>query len=94
MDRKSLAKAVASSNKISCKCAENAIIKTFDIIAEKMSEEERVTISGFGTFEVKHRRARSGRNPQNNTEIKIPERAVPHFRAHRKLKESVNKKDG
>ncbi len=65
-----------------------------DNLAEeaKKSEDERskVQLIGFGSFEVRDRSARMGRNPQTGEEMEIPARKVPAFKAGKSLKESVN----
>ncbi|MBM7556006.1 DNA-binding protein HU-beta [Halanaerobacter jeridensis] len=66
-----------------------------DLEAEaKKSEDERAKIQliGFGSFEVRDRSARKGRNPQTGEEIQIPARTVPAFKAGKSLKEKVNVK--
>lgn len=63
----------------------------FDSITETLSNDEKVQIIGFGTFEVRERAARKGRNPQTGDEIEIPASKVPAFKAGKALKESVKK---
>ena len=59
---------------------------------ESLAKDEKVQLVGFGTFEVRDRKAREGRNPRNPEEvIKIPASKAPVFRAGKALKESVNK---
>ena len=59
--------------------------------AEKPEEErDNVQLIGFGTFEVRDRSARKGRNPQTNEEIQIPARKVPVFRSGKSFKETVD----
>ncbi|MCK8824978.1 HU family DNA-binding protein [Fuchsiella alkaliacetigena] len=61
--------------------------------ATKPSEERaKVQLIGFGSFEVRDRSARTGRNPQTGEEIEIPARTVPAFKAGKSLKEQVNVK--
>lgn len=61
------------------------------VIQATLAKGEKVTLVGFGVFEVRHRAARKGRNPQKPTmEIDIPEKNVPVFRAGKSLKEAVN----
>ena len=67
----------------------NAMIET---ITEALTEGEKVQLVGFGTFEVRQRKAREGRNPRNPEEvIKIPASKAPVFRSGKALKEAVNK---
>jgi DNA-binding protein HU-beta len=61
------------------------------VIRATLAKGEKITLVGFGAFEVQHRAARKGRNPQKPTvEIDIPEKNVPRFRAGKNLKEAVN----
>jgi len=62
----------------------------FDTIKETLEDEESVKVSGFGTFSVRRKRARRGRNPQTDEEITISARKVITFKASNVLKELVN----
>lgn len=69
--------------------AEKSLTAVLEAIEETMKKGGEVRLIGFGTFSVKKREARSGRNPQTGKEIKIPARKVPAFRAGAQLKEAV-----
>jgi DNA-binding protein HU-beta len=69
--------------------AEKMINVFVDKIRETLSSGGKVTITGFGTFTVSHRAARSGRNPQTGETINIPAVDVPHFKAGKSFKEAV-----
>ncbi|MBU0600106.1 HU family DNA-binding protein [bacterium] len=60
-----------------------------DTIKDSLSEGDKVQLIGFGSFEVKERPARRGRNPQNGEAIDIPAKKVPVFRAGEALKQAV-----
>lgn len=62
----------------------------FDGMTEALSKGARIEIRGFGTFEVRVRRPRTGRNPKTGTSVKVSQRRVPFFKAGRELKEMVN----
>lgn len=66
----------------------NTIVET---ITDALKSGDKVTLMGFGTFEVKNRAERIGRNPQTNQEIKIPASKAPVFKAGKALKDEVNK---
>lgn len=66
--------------------AVNAIIS---VITDSLARGEKVTLVGFGTFQVGTRKARRGRNPQTGEAIQIPARKVPVFKAGKDLKEKV-----
>ena len=66
----------------------NTIVET---ITDALKSGDKVTLMGFGTFEVKNRAERIGRNPQTNEEIKIPASKAPVLKAGKALKDEVNK---
>ncbi|MBF0316920.1 MAG: HU family DNA-binding protein [Nitrospirae bacterium] len=65
---------------------------TIDSIVNAVTDGQKVTLVGFGTFSVTQRKAREGRNPRTGDVIKIPEARVPKFVAGRAFKDAVNKK--
>lgn len=70
----------------------DAALKSFiDIVSEELENNEKVQLVGFGTFEVRERAARTGRNPQTKEEIQIPASKAPAFKAGKALKDRVNK---
>ena len=92
MNKSELIASIAEKSNLSRKDAENALNGFLDTIEEALSGGEKVQLVGFGTFEVRDRKAREGRNPRNPEEvIKIPASKAPVFRAGKALKESVNK---
>jgi len=72
------------------KDAEKAVNAVFASIEEALAKGDKVQLVGFGTFEVRERAARTGRNPQTGEEIQIAASRVPAFRAGKALKESVS----
>jgi DNA-binding protein HU-beta len=70
--------------------AGRAIDAVFDAVTDALKNNEKVAISGFGTFSVTARSARKGRNPQTGEEIEIKAANVPKFSAAKKLKEELN----
>ncbi len=72
------------------KCAADALEAVLSTIGKELAKDGTVTLTGFGTFRVSHRKARVGVNPQNPTQkIQIPARKVPTFKAGKNLKEMV-----
>jgi len=67
-----------------------AVDAFIEAISEALSQGERVALVGFGTFEVRERRKRTGRNPQTGEKIDIPARRVPVFKAGKVLKRIVS----
>lgn len=80
---------VADKAGLTKKDSNAAVEAVFDSIQEFLAEEEKVQLIGFGTFEVRERAARKGRNPQTGEEIQIPATKVPAFKAGKNLKEAV-----
>lgn len=80
---------VADKTNLTKKDVTATVEALFESIQEYLSEEERVQIIGFGTFEVRHRAARKGRNPQTGEEIQIAATKVPAFKAGKALKDAV-----
>lgn len=62
-----------------------------DVIKDQLAQGEKVALVGFGTFEVRERAARKGRNPQTGAEIEIAAAKAPAFKAGKDFKEAVNK---
>jgi integration host factor subunit beta len=70
--------------------AENVVDAVLDEITGALERGERVEIRGFGTFVVRHRPARSGRNPLNGNAVFVEEKWVPFFRAGKEIKDRLN----
>ena len=89
MNKTELAAAVAKKADLSKKDAEAAVNATIDAIKAALKKGDKVQLIGFGTFEVRKRAARTGRNPQTGKEIKIKASKVPAFKAGAALKDAV-----
>ncbi len=78
-------------SKVTCtkKEAKAAVETVFESITKALKKKEAVTLVGFGTFGVRKRAARVGRNPRTGKELKIPAKTVPVFRAGKALKEAI-----
>ncbi|HWQ61123.1 MAG TPA: HU family DNA-binding protein [Negativicutes bacterium] len=92
MNKTELVASVAEKAAMTKKDAEKAINALFASVEEALAKKDKVQVIGFGTFEVKARGARKGRNPQTGKEITIPASKTPVFKAGKGLKDSVNKK--
>lgn len=90
MNKTDLIDAVAKSTKLSKKASEETINAVLDTITDALVKEEKVVLVGFGTFEVRKRAARKGRNPSTKEEIRIPASKAPVFKAGKGLKDKVN----
>ena len=91
MNKAELINAVAASADVSKKEAEAVIAATLDAITAAMKEGEKVQLVGFGSFEVKNRAERLGRNPQTGEPVPVPASKSPVFKAAKSLKDAVNK---
>ena len=91
MNKTELIAAVAESAGLSKKDTERVVNAALDTITNALCKGEKVQISGFGTFEVKDREARVGRNPHTKEAIEIPATRVPAFKASKALKDNIAK---
>lgn len=90
MNKAELIDAVATAADISKASATRAVDAVFDNIAAALKKEEQVNLVGFGTFTVRGRAARVGRNPQTGEAIDIKAAKVPGFKPGKALKDAVN----
>ena len=91
MNKVELIAQIAEKSGLSKKDAEKALAAVIDTITEAVSNGDKVQLVGCGSFEVKQREARVGRNPKTKEAIEIPATRVPVFKAGRALKDSVAK---
>jgi len=89
MNKADLVSKVAEKTDFTKKDAEKAVSAVLASIEEALSGGEKVQLVGFGTFEIRERAARKGRNPQTGQEINIAAAKVPVFKAGKALRESV-----
>lgn len=90
MNKGELVKKVANEAGITKTDAQRVIDAYTENITESLKKGQRVTLVGFGTFEVTKRKERRGRNPKTGDRMRIPGRKVPRFKAGKALKEAVN----
>ena len=91
MNKTELIAAVAEKTGLTKRDAERVVSATFETVTDTIKKGEKVSVSGFGIFEVKTREARVGRNPRTKEEIKIPATKLPAFKASKTLKDTVAK---
>lgn len=92
MNKAELVASMAEKSNMTKKDTEVALNAFMQAVEEALVNEEKVQLVGFGTFEVRDRKAREGRNPRNPEEvIQIPASKAPVFKAGKALKEIVNK---
>ena len=91
MNKTELVAAVAEKAAISKKDADKVVSAVISTITDALAADDKVQLVGFGTFEVRARDARVGKNPRTGEEIKIAASKVPAFKAGKPLKDAVNK---
>ena len=89
MNKADLINALAAKNEISKKDAEKAVNAVLGLIEDALKNGEKVQIMGFGSFEVKERAARTGKNPATGATIQIPASKAVVFKAGKALKDSI-----
>lgn len=90
MNKSELIEAVAQSADLSKAAATRAVDAVLESVTGALKENDTVSLVGFGTFTVRERAARAGRNPRTGETIKIPASKVPGFKAGKALKDAVN----
>ncbi len=91
MTKAELVTAIAEKTGLTKKDSEKALAAFVDSVTESLANGESIQLVGFGTFEVRERAAREGRNPRTKETITIPATKVPAFKAGRALKDAVSK---
>ncbi|OGK31814.1 DNA-binding protein [Candidatus Roizmanbacteria bacterium RIFCSPLOWO2_02_FULL_43_10] len=91
MTKADLVAQVAKKANLTSKASKDAVNGVFDTIADALRNREKVVVTGFGTFLVRHRASRKGRNPQTGAEIQIPASDTPGFSAGKRLKKTVKR---
>ncbi|MBW0933522.1 HU family DNA-binding protein [Priestia megaterium] len=89
MNKTELVDAVATQAELSKQDAKKAVEALFETISNTLAKEAKIQLIGFGTFEVRERAARTGRNPQTGEEMTIPASKTPAFKPGKELKEAV-----
>ena len=92
MTKSDLISTVAAEAGLTKKDADKAVNTVLESIGATLKKGEKVSLVGFGTFEVRQRAERTGRIPKTNQKIKIPATKAPAFKAGKALKDLVNKK--
>ena len=90
MNRYELVAEIAEKSELTKKDSEKALSAFIESVTEILKSGEKVQLIGFGTFEVRKREARTGRDPRTGNPIKIPASMSPAFKAGKSLKDAVN----
>ncbi len=90
MNKTELVAAIAEKTNLTKADSEKALKAFTEVVAEELKKGEKITLVGFGTFEVSERAAREGRNPLTGETIQIAASKSPRFKAGKALKDSLN----
>ncbi|SFH40562.1 DNA-binding protein HU-beta [Priestia megaterium] len=89
MNKTELVDAVATKSELTKQNSKKAVEALFETISNTLAQEEKIQLVGFGTFEIRERAERTGRNPQTGEEMTIPASKSPAFKPGKELKEAV-----
>lgn len=93
MTKAVLVEKVATKINLTKKQTEVIVNTLFQSITDSLGEGDKVELRGFGSFRVRHRDARVGRNPKSGEKVEVPPKKVPFFKAGKELRELVDEKD-
>jgi integration host factor subunit beta len=82
---------VSAVSRLSKKSSEVVVNTFFESIVGSLQRQEKIELRGFGSFKLRHRRARVGRNPKTGARVEIPAKVVPYFKPGKDLRELVNR---
>src|SRR5688500_17372575 len=94
MTKAELVEDVARAAELTKKDAERLVEIVFESIIETLNQGEKIELRGFGSFRVRERGARRGRNPKTGDPVDIPAKRVPYFKPGKELKELINEEPG
>ena len=78
------------STQLTKKHAEIIVNTVFDSIVHSLKDGEKIELRGFGSFRIRHRGARTGRNPKTGDKVKVPPKRIPYFKPGKELRELLN----
>ena len=90
MTKADLVEEVVRGSGLSKKHAEIIVNTVFASIVEALETDEKIELRGFGSFRVRRRRSRQGRNPKTGDQVSVPEKRIPYFKPGKELKELIN----
>ena len=94
MTKAELVEDVARAAELTKKDAERLVEIVFESIIDTLNQGEKIDLRGFGSFRVRERGARRGRNPKTGAPVDIPAKRVPYFKPGKELKELINEEPG
>ncbi len=90
MTKAELVEEVANESELTKKDAEVIVQTVLDSITNSLQHGEKVELRGFGSFRIRHRSSRQGRNPKTGTGVSVPAKKVPYFKPGKEIKDLVN----
>ena len=90
MTKAELVEKVANTTQLTKKHAELIVNTVFESIVQSLKEGEKIELRGFGSFRIRHRGARIGRNPKTGDRVAVPPKRIPYFKPGKELKELLN----
>ena len=92
MTKAELVEQVAHSTQLTKKHAELIVNTVFESIAQSLRAGEKIELRGFGSFRIRQRGPRIGRNPKTGDQVQVPPKRIPYFKPGKELKELLNSK--
>lgn len=91
MTKADLIEELSAVSRMSKKSSELVVNTFFDSIVGSLQRGEKIELRGFGSFKLRHRRARVGRNPKTGARVNVPAKVVPYFKPGKDLRDLVNR---
>jgi integration host factor subunit beta len=93
MTKAELVDQVARTTQLTKKHAEIMVNTVFDSIVDSLKEGEKIELRGFGSFRIRQRGSRTGRNPKTGARVDVPSKSIPYFKPGKELRELLNGED-
>ena len=90
MTKAELVEEVARVSELTKKHSEVIVNTVFDSIIDALRKDEKIELRGFGSFRIRQRRSRQGRNPKTGDKVDVPAKRIPYFKPGKELKELIN----
>jgi len=94
MTKAELVEEVARVSELTKKHSEIIVNTVFDSIVTALQKDEKIELRGFGSFRIRQRRSRQGRNPKTGDKVDVPAKRIPYFKPGKELKELINTSPG
>ncbi len=90
MTKADLVEEVARVSELTKKHSETIVNTVFDSIIQALQRDDKIELRGFGSFRIRQRRSRQGRNPKTGDKVDVPAKRIPYFKPGKDLKELIN----